>query len=87
MEQITCQSCAHYRQHYVLSQDIFFQVHCGHCTYPKLKTKRPDAKICENYMQSEPKGNPFVTKEYLSRTLLEYVLRLELFPDNPESSD
>ncbi len=80
MNQNTCKTCVNYRQHYAFNQRKIFQVYCGHCTYPKVKTKRPDAKACENYMQSTPDQDAFVTKEYLSKALLEYVLKLELLP-------
>ena len=76
-----CKSCAHYRQHYTFDQRKIFRVYCGHCTYQKAKTKRPDAKACEHYLLAEPTENAFVAKEYLSKTLLEYMLKLELLPE------
>lgn len=81
MTQNTCGTCAHYRRHYVLDQRKIFRVYCGHCTYLKAKTKRPDSKICENYVQTAPDEEAFASKEYLSKTLLEYMLRLELLPE------
>lgn len=81
MNQNTCNTCAHYRQHYAFDQRKIFQVYCGHCAHAKAKTRRPDSKTCENYIQTEPDEMAFVTKEYLSKVLLEYVLRLELLPE------
>ena len=81
MFQNTCNTCIHYRQHYTFDRRKIFRVYCGHCTYPKVKTKRPDAKACENYIQSDPAEKAFVTKEYLSKELLEYMLKLDLLPD------
>lgn len=81
MDNHSCKTCAHYRQHYTFDQRKIFRVYCGHCTYQKAKTKRPDAKACENYLWSESAENAFISKEYLSKALLEYMLSLELLPD------
>lgn len=58
-----------------------FRVYCGHCTYQKVKTKRPDSKACDDYLLSESAEKSFATREYLSKTLLEYMLRLDLLPE------
>ena len=81
MDNHVCKSCAHYRQHYTFDQRKIFRVYCGHCTYQKIKTKRPDAKACDYYLRSESTEKAFVTKEYLSKVLLEYMLKLELLPE------
>ncbi len=80
MDNHLCNTCAHYRQHYTFDHCKIFRVYCGHCTYQKVKRKRPDSKACENYLQSEALEKAFVTKEYLSKALLEYMLGLELLP-------
>ena len=80
MTQNTCSTCVHYLQHYTFNQRKIFRIHCGHCTYQTPKTKRPVAKACENYMPSVPGETPFVSKEYLSKALLEYMLKLDLLP-------
>ena len=81
MDQKTCKTCVHYRQHYAFNQRMIFQVYCGHCTYPKIKSKRPDTKACAHYSHSNLNEEAFVTKEYLSKALLEYMLKLELLPE------
>ena len=81
MDNHSCKTCAHYRQHYTFDQRKIFRVYCGHCTYQKIKTKRPDTKVCEHYLLSESAEKAFVTKEYLSKALLEYMLELELLPE------
>ena len=81
MENNFCNTCAHYRQHYTFNHGKIFRVYCGHCTYQKVKTKRPDSKACENYLLSESDEKAFVTREYLSKALLEYMLGLELLPE------
>lgn len=81
MDNNFCNTCAHYRQHYTFDNRKIFRVYCGHCTYQKFKRKRPDSKACDNYLLSESVEETFVTKEYLSKALLEYMLRLELLPE------
>ena len=81
MDSNTCRTCLYYRQHYAFDQRKIFRVYCGHCTYQKAKTKRLDLKACENYLPSDPDEKAFVTKEYLSKVLLEYVLKLDLLPE------
>lgn len=80
MDNNVCKTCLHYQQHYVFDKSKISWVYCGHCTYQKVKTKRPDTKACENYILSDSAGKAFVTKEYLSHALLEYMLKLELLP-------
>lgn len=80
MDNHSCKTCAYYLQHYTFDQRKTFRVYCGRCTYQKVKTKGPDAKACEHYLLSEAVENGFATKEYLSKSLLEYMLKLELLP-------
>ena len=80
MQQNTCKNCALYRQHYILNQKKIVQIFCGHCTYGRPKHKRPDAKGCDHYIPSAPTESSFVSKEYLSKALLEYMLNLDLLP-------
>ena len=81
MCQNTCNTCVHYRRHYTFDERKIFRVYCGHCTYLKAKTKRPDTKVFKHYKQTDPNEMMFVTKEYLSKVLLEYVLKLDLLPE------
>ena len=81
MDNNFCKTCAYYRQHYTFDHCKIFRVYCGHCTYQKAKTKRPDAQACEHYLWSESAENAFATKEFLSKVLVEYVLKLELLPE------
>ena len=81
MNPTVCAGCAYYRQHYTFDNRHIFRVHCGHCTFRKVKNKLPDTKACENYVAGYPMESSFVSKEYISKTLLEYVLKLELLPE------
>ena len=87
MDNQSCKTCAHYRQHYTFDQRKIFRVYCGHCTYQKVKTKRPDTKACAHYLLSESAEKAFVTKEYLSKAHLEYMLKLELLPEIYETEE
>jgi len=87
MDNNFCKTCAHYRQHYTFDQHKIFRIYCGHCTYQKVKTKRPDAKACEDYLLFESQEKAFATKEYLSKALLEYMLKLDLLPEIYEAEE
>lgn len=80
MSGATCNSCMYFKQHYTLDEQAIFRVYCGHCTYQRVRPKQPDGKICKYYAQKNPVENAFVSKKYLSKKLLEYMLSLELLP-------
>lgn len=44
------------------------------------KRKQPDAPACDAFSPAPPDENAFATKEYLSKELLQYLIRLELLP-------
>lgn len=79
-----CADCSHYLRHYTFNKRKIFQVYCGHCTLGVAKKKKPSAKVCENFVPGTAQKEAFVTKEYLSKELLQYVLSLELLPDIEE---
>ena len=79
MDNNTCKNCEYFRQHYSLDKRKIFRVFCGHCVFGRVKRKRP-YNSCENFVQRESEEDIFVSKEYLSKDLLEYMMRLELFP-------
>ena len=81
LEKRTCKKCQYYRQHYTFSGGRIIRVYCGHCTISRAKHKRPDADTCENFLYSPSQEDIFATKEYLSKTLLQYVLNLDLLPE------
>ncbi len=76
-----CKECQYYLQHYAFNKRKIFSVYCGHCTYGRPKRKQPDANVCENFIPAAIQEDPFVSKEYLNKELLQYMLRLELLPD------
>ena len=81
MQKDCCKTCKHYFQHYILDHRGITRVYCGHCTFGRVKTKRPDANACENYFRADSDVSAFVSKEYLRKELLRYVLSLDLLPE------
>lgn len=81
MDKKTCHNCDHYFQHYTISNGRFCRVYCGHCTNGRLKAKRPDTPACQHFSLRTHQEDEFVSKEYLTKKLLEYILSLELLPD------
>lgn len=79
-----CKNCQYYLQHFTFDRRKIFRVNCGHCTLTRPMRKRPDAKVCENYIPGTVPEDAFVSKEYLSKELLHYVLGLELLPEIEE---
>ena len=80
MSKNTCGNCQYYRQHYGISDGRIYRVFCGHCTFTRIRTKRPFTAACENYIYAQPDENAFVSKEYLSKALLLRVLNMDLLP-------
>ena len=37
-----CCTCAHYTQHYRKDLWGYSAVHCGHCSFPRVKTRKPN---------------------------------------------
>ena len=81
-----CRNCHYFLQHFTLDNQKIFRVCCGHCTFSRVRRKSPDSKACGNYVPGLPQEHAFVTKEYLSKELLKYVLNLNLLPEIEESS-
>ena len=85
MEENHCRDYQYFFRHYALLRDRIVQVYCGHCTWKTPKTRRPDRKACEHFRQREKETDQFVSKEYLSKKLLDKVLSMELLPEIKES--
>ena len=50
MKQI-CENCKYYIQHYVRHGRGYGIVYCGHCCYPRLKSRKPDTPACKHYKE------------------------------------
>ena len=87
MEKPVCGGCVHYRQHYTFDGQRIFRVYCGHCTLQKVRRKSPDARACDDFDMAVPLEEKFVSKEYLSKALLQHVLKMELLPEILQQED
>ena len=84
MENQIWRNCEHFRQHYGLDGERIFRLHCGHCVLPRIKNKKPDQIACEKFVQKENKEKDIVSKEYQSKSLLDWIRQLELLPEIQE---
>ena len=81
MEKKLCKDCKCFYQHYGLGEKGFIRLHCGHCCFDKLKDKKSEQKACVHFVQGEDHENSFVRRDYLTKTLLEQVFKMDLFPE------
>ncbi len=71
MPDYNCKNCQHFHQHYTVSQSKFHGCDCGHCVYPRLKTRKPDTKACKHFQARTAPA--FYPQETVTRT---YVFEL-----------
>jgi len=76
----TCSSCKYFIQHYTLLNGHLNEVDCGHCIKPRVKTRKPETAACGHYAVKSPDKEALVSREYLTRALLEKLLSLQLAP-------
>ena len=81
MNETLCKNCQYYLQHYALNRRTLYEVYCGHCTFPRAKHRKPDMKACEHFLPGPGQEEAFVSKEYLSKELLRYMLSLDILPE------
>lgn len=80
MDKKYCKDCICFRQHYTFDKRKIFRVYCGHCALGRAKKKQPYTVACDGFSIAPPDEDAFATKEYLSKELLQYLLKLELLP-------
>ena len=80
MDDKTCKTCTRFHQHYILSEGRIIRVFCGHCTFPKIRTKRPFNKACENYSYAPPDEDAFADQKYLTKEMIRNLFRMEFLP-------
>ena len=81
MEEKFCKDCKHFCQHYRLDERGLVRVFCGHCMLMRHKSKKSYQKICEDFEPGEDQEGSFVQKQYLTKSLLAWVLNMELLPE------
>ena len=81
MEQEICKFCTHYVQHYALTKSLCITVECGHCTWPRMKGRKPGTKACGHFeLRQEPLSLPERERviRFLTVDVLQRILSLEL---------
>lgn len=73
MNKKRCKDCQYFRQHYTFDTKKTFRVYCGHCTFIRTKRKQPDSQACERFIPGSSQEEAFISKEYLSKELLQYM--------------
>ena len=82
MDEPICKNCKRFIQHYTFIGSKLAEVNCGHCAVKRsIKRKKADSKACEYFEQGTDPTEAFVTKEYLTKALLNKVLSEELMPE------
>ena len=79
-----CRNCEHFHQHYVIDDQRYMAVPCGHCASPKLKNRKPTQAACAYFSQrSAPPPHPDRNEvmHFLTKQMLEYILELPLPPE------
>ena len=79
-----CKNCEHLHQHYVLDKQSCTAVNCGHCSYPRLKHRKPNTPACTYYLptdHTEDLPDRAAVINYLTTEMLEHILSLELPPE------
>ena len=87
MDKNRCKHCKYYLQHYTFVDGRIVRVYCGHCTYCAARHRRPDAAACDAFLLSSSDEEGFATKTYLTKKLLEHVLKMELLPPIEDATD
>ena len=83
----TCKTCVHFHQHYSLKDGKITRVFCGHCIFPKVKTKYPYTKACENYSYAPPDEEAFADKKYLTKEMIRHLFEMEFLPSIEDTLD
>ena len=84
MQEHTCINCQYFLRHYIIKNEKVIPIYCGHCTHLKQKNKKPYSKACDLFVEDQKGLDRFVTKEYLTKELLQYFLQMQLFPNLEE---
>ena len=84
MNKPTCKQCIHFYQHYILDEQRCTSVNCGHCNYPRLKSRTPTTPACKHFALREiPPSLPSRTEiiDFLTKDMLQHICSLPLPPE------
>lgn len=85
MKGLLCHDCQHFHQHYIKDEECCASVRCGHCTYPRLKSRKPDTPACTHFAQRQPPATASWKSDvthYLNSPLVRYILSLKSPPES-----
>lgn len=54
--QQNCGNCLYYRRHYICREGAFYSLSYGHCIFPRLK-KRPPNAACPHWAPADGRHN------------------------------
>ena len=49
----TCQTCKHFRLHYIKRGKSYYSINYGHCIYPRLKRREVETTACKYYVDRQ----------------------------------
>ena len=84
MKDQICKNCVHFHQHYVLDSHRATAINDGHCSYPRLKSRKPNKPACEHFaLPTTPADLPNRKEviDYLTKDTLRHILELVLPPE------
>ena len=90
MNEEICKNCVHYQRHYIVIKSLCTPVNCGHCDYPRIKTRKPDTKACAHFQyhnHSEDLPNRQEVVHFLTTEFLKEILKKTLPPENWEQDE
>lgn len=58
LEEKTCKSCKHFRQHFIKLGRRYQEISYGHCVYPRLKKREADTPACNNFSERKKDITP-----------------------------
>ena len=79
MKNDCCGQCMHFHRHYVLDEQSCTAVCCGHCVFPRLKSRKPDTPACVHFEKGE-RELP-VSRHFLTLEILRWIQSLEFPPE------
>ena len=87
MKELLCKDCEHFHIHYILDKHRATALDCGHCSFPRLKKRRPSQPACVHYSE-RALSKDFPDREevlnFLTVDMLKYIMGFALPPEVDE---
>lgn len=49
MKKDRCEDCVHFLKHYVILDGRLLTANCGHCVFPRVKSRKPMTAACPSF--------------------------------------